>query len=358
MQDHEKIRQLFERYRQGECTPEELAQLHAWFNQYAHHEAHGFDDLGEMYKAEQFYKKKQWLHWLPYTAAAAMLLFALAWYFNDNTVENANPEMVKTSNDIRPGRNRATLFLAGGRAMDLSETESGIVIGHERILYEKGAEALVNLDADEATPLVLSTPKGGTYQITLSDGTKVWLNAASILKYPSRFTDTERVVEVEGEAYFSVAKDLNKPFRVVSRGQQIEVLGTEFNVSAYADESELKTTLVEGNVQLLINNGKCMLLMPNEQSVLSGSTISKQVVDIGPYIAWKDGNFNFDNTTLSDMMKQMSRWYDVDVIYESDVPKERFSGTMSRDVTLQTVLELLRISEITYRIQGNKLIIE
>ncbi|WP_262247834.1 FecR family protein [Parapedobacter soli] len=360
MQEQEKIRQLFERYRAGRCTPEEQARLHVWFNQYAANEAHGLDDLAERFAAERTEAKRRWLRWFPYVAAAAAILITtLIWNFNDDSAESPESEMVLTPGDIPPGGNRATLTLADGRKIDLSEMQSGIVVGNERILYEEGAEELVDLEAEEIIPLVLSTPKGGTYQITLADGTKVWLNAASTLQYPSRFDGKERVVELEGEAYFAVTKDAARPFRVVSHGQQIEVLGTEFNVAAYADDAEVKTTLVEGRVALQINaSGERMFLAPNEQSVLQGATIRKQQVDVGPYIAWKDGNFHFHNTPLSEMMTQMSRWYDIDVAYEKEIPNEMFNGTLSRNVSLRTVLDLLRISEVKYRIEGDRLIIE
>ncbi|MEC3879459.1 FecR family protein [Parapedobacter sp. 10938] len=360
MQEREKIRQLFERYRSGRCTPEELTRLHAWLNQYAKNEAQGLDDLEESYNAEHAIKKTRWLRWFPYAAAVIIVTLVSVWYVGTDPAENLKPKIANLKpGDIAPGGNRATLTLADGRSIDLSEAESEIVVGGEHISYASGSEELVDLKDEEISLLVLATPKGGTYQITLSDGTKVWLNAESTLKYPSRFVGEERVVEIEGEAYFAVTKDSNKPFKVHSRGQQIEVLGTEFNISAYTDEHDVKTTLVTGSVELKVNaSGERMALVPSEQSVLSGDMITKQTVDVGPYIAWKDGHFNFDNTTLADMMKQMERWYDVEVIFESGVPNEQFSGTMSRDVSLQTVLELLHISGINYRIQGNDLIIE
>src|SRR5690606_36845199 len=144
--------------------------------------------------------------------------------------------------------------------------QTGIVVADERILYASGYEELAELTEKEIITLVLTTPKGGTYQITLTDGTKVWLNAATTLRYPSRFGSGERVVEIDGEAYFSVTKDVQRPFKVVSHGQQVEVLGTEFNVSAYADEIDVKTTLVAGRVELKVNgSGERMALVPSEQ---------------------------------------------------------------------------------------------
>lgn len=354
MQEREKIRQLFERYRQGLCTPEEQAHLHAWLNQYATDEAHGLDELREEYDVERTMKRKRWL---PY-AAALLITSAVAWYFwPDEGKDAVSDYQVVGTEDIPPGGNRATLILSDGSTIDLSEVQSGIVVEDKRILYEGRAEELIPLQS-EVMPLMLSTPKGGTYQITLSDGTKVWLNAESTLKYPSRFSDTERIVEVKGEAYFLVTKDAERPFKVLSRGQEIDVLGTAFNVTAYADEDVVTTTLVEGKIALNVAaNGTRMSLKPNEQSILLGTDISKRKVDVRSYIAWKDGEFSFDNTPLADMLKQMSRWYGVDVIYEHEIPKERFSGAVSRNVSLQTILELLRISEVNYRIENNALII-
>jgi transmembrane sensor len=207
--------------------------------------------------------------------------------------------------------------------------------------------------------LMLSTPKGGTYQVTLSDGTQVWLNAASTLRYPEQFTGDERTVEIEGEAYFSVTKDARRPFRVNSRDQRVLVLGTEFNISAYVDDAEVKTTLVEGVVQLRAEStGEHTDLFAGQQGFTRKGNIRKRSVDPTSSVAWKNGDFYFDNTPLVEMMKQIERWYDVEVIYENTVPPERFSGGMSRGVTLQTVLQLLKVSEIKYSISDKKLIIE
>lgn len=360
MHEREKIKELFDRYRQGRCTPEEQARLHAWLSQYARNEAEGLDELREQYAAEHTAGRKRWLRWFPYAAAIIAAALVTFWYINeadrpDGSVDTASLLV----DDIAPGGNRATLTLADGQEIFLSESQSGIVMGDEHVLYKDGEEELANLDGDEVTLLVMSTPRGGTYQVMLADGTRVWLNAASTLKYPVRFSEAERLVEVQGEAYFSVAKDSKRPFKVVSNGQEIEVLGTEFNISAYNDERETHTTLVEGLVQLTVSaTDERMSLEPGEQGLLSESGIRKQQVDLAPYIAWKDGFFHFENTPLSEMMKQMSRWYDIDVIYQDDVPNERFNGTLSRGVTLQTVLELLRISEINYRLQGDQLVIE
>src|SRR5690606_27967693 len=198
---------------------------------------------------------------------------------------------------------RATLTLADGRTIDLSEAQTGIVVG-EDVMYNDGSEVMEhrqdNLSGTQKGSLktnyfVLSTPKGGTYQVTLPDGSKVWLNAGSTLKYPSRFSDGERIVEMTGEAYFSVIRDEERPFRVTSNGQQVEVLGTEFNVTAYPDDRETKTTLVEGSVRVALTTGRSpvtsrspITLKPGEQSIVRGANIEKQQVDTDEFTAWKD----------------------------------------------------------------------
>lgn len=358
MQEREKIKQLFERYRAGRCSPEEHARLHAWFNRYAENDASGLEELKAAFKAEQAAIRRRGFRWLPYAAAVIFALGVGVWLVVGErwpgTGERSS--IVSAGNDVAPGGNRATLSFADGRAIDLSEEQTGIIVG-DGITYQDGSEVVEQ--GLTTYDLRLTTPKGGTYQITLVDGTQIWLNAASTLRYPSRFDAGRRVVEIDGEGYFQVAKDLHRPFIVISRGQEIEVLGTAFNVSAYADDSAVKTTLVEGAVQIVNHQSKIVnKLLPGEQSVIRGATTDIQQVATEPYIAWKNGDFYFENTSLAEMMKLIARWYNVAVVYEQDIPEEKFSGGMSRNVTLQTVLELLRISEIKYRIEGNTLIIE
>src|SRR5690606_11055125 len=290
-------------------------RLHAWFNEYIRHEAKGSDELRVAYNAEHGSNRKQWVRWLPYAAAFAIALTA-AWFFwggSDANVPAGNLAM--QSEDIAPGRNRATLSFADGRTIDLNDGKTGIVVG-ERISYLDGSEVsdIRNLATDiqdngncnlsSNTPCLMSlkTPKGGTYQITLPDGTKVWLNAASTLKYPSRFEGDERIVEIEGEGYFSVVRDKGSPFKVISKGQEIEVLGTKFNIAAYPDDHAMKTTLVEGKVKVssLLQASIESVLIPGQQAVTQGANIEVHTVDIAQYIAWKDGNFHFDNISLAE----------------------------------------------------------
>lgn len=271
------------------------------------------------------------------TVAAVILVFLVGWltFFDKN--ENNDEVTAITPEQILPGANRATLTLADGRVIDLNTEQNGIIVGEE-ITYRDGSSVL----REHVSQLALSTPRGGQYEVTLPDGTNVWLNAASKLEYPSRFTDEERVVRLEGEAYFAVAKDDRKPFRVVCAQQEIEVLGTEFNISAYPDESEIKTTLVEGSVSLKTDHRPATTLKPNQQAILHKGVLDISNVDVSAAIAWKNGLFNFHGLTLDDALKQVERWYDVKVRYEEGKrPKGYLGGKMSRGVKLSTFLDFL-----------------
>src|SRR5690606_290178 len=212
----------------------------------------------------------------------------------------------------------------------------------------------------------LTVPHGGTYQLTLPDGTNVWLNAASTLKYPGRFDDNERVVELEGEAYFSVSKIENKrtgktiPFKVLSAGQVVQVLGTEFNVLAYPDEPEVKTTLVEGSVRIgTLPGNASVVLLPGEQSTVSTQGVVKKAkVSLKKEIAWKSDVFYFEKTSFAELMRQAGRWYGIEIRYTGDVPRASFSGVMSRRVSLKTLIEFLGESTAKFTLEGKTLTID
>ncbi|TYR35099.1 DUF4974 domain-containing protein [Sphingobacterium phlebotomi] len=353
MQESEEIRKLFERYRDGKCTPDEEKRLHAWFNHYAMQEASGLDELQEAHETNASNIRTLRRQWLRYAAVFLFVgLSVAAWFIKDDIVQTTTPEMAATpTEDILPGGNKAILKLADGRAISLNEDQAEIAIRDGRIVY--AATDMIVTDTEEDNTMELRTPNGGTYALTLSDGTKVWLNAASSLKYPMKFSAEKRQVKVEGEAFFDVVHDSKRPFTVLSSGQEIEVLGTAFNVSAYADDGDVKTTLVEGAVRLIAQeSGAYIQLRPNEQAILKDGKLKTRRVDTQRFTAWKNGDFYFHETPLEDMMKELSRWYDVEVTYEQTVPQEFFNGGMSRSVSLNTVLEFLRISEIPYEIEG------
>lgn len=312
-------------------------------------------------------RRTTWFTWQRYVAAAAaLIILAVGAYYYQHQPTRETIHGPHLTADVHPGSNRATLTLADGRTVNLSETQAGIVVGDE-ITYQDGSEVLDRGEEDHstlATYLTLSTPKGGTYQLTLPDGTKVWLNAASTLKYPSRFNGKERIVELEGEAYFDVmhirktADSPSVPFRIMSKGQQVEVLGTQFNISAYADENSAKITLVKGSVRVVPTaDHQPVIIKPGEQATVRSSGIHVASVDTNQYIAWKEGRFHFRRTPLEDVMRQVSRWYDVEVVYQRGIPKESFTGKVSRSASLMELLHILQLSAIDVKLEGDRLIV-
>ncbi|HAF33615.1 MAG TPA: iron dicitrate transport regulator FecR [Sphingobacterium sp.] len=293
----------------------------------------------------------------PYWAAAACLLpliFTMLLWQQQTSPVQADINLVRMQDTtgvvVKPGGNSATLRLANGTLLELDKQASGIVMG-ESITYENGksiAAAALDKQGMAADPskvvLELATPLGGIYQVTLPDGTKVWLNAGSSLKYPMSFAKNERRVRLEGEAFFEVTKDSARPFKVLSKGQEIEVLGTAFNVNSYPDNTVIKTTLVNGKVKLSNHKrySEAIYLLPGQQSTnTNNGKIQLANVDTAPFTAWKEGLFYFDETPLSDALQQIGRWYNVEVKYKGEVPQTHFYGRIKRSKPLRDVLDVL-----------------
>lgn len=307
--------------------------------------------------------------WLPYAAALLLGVIGVAWFFFDQQSPD-NAEIIRVqATDIQPGSSRATLTLADGKTIVLDEDKDGIVVSGSKISYNDGAP-IVDVEGKEGDEILeLTTPRGGTYQITLADGTKVWLNSETKLKYPNNFDATERVVHLEGEAYFEVSSlplmeeggklHAYLPFKVKNGSQMVDVLGTEFNISAYAEDVDSKTTLVGGSVRVIPTafGASPMTIKPGQQAVVRGTNISINSVDVQQYIAWKDGLFYFNKTSFDDMIRLIGRWYDIDVEYEGEMPSETFTGKMERNLSLMTMLNILDISDSDIRLEGNKLIV-
>jgi len=367
---------LLDKYVQGTATVDERARLEQWYHREQEKQHLSEDEADFLFLKDIIWKRtltraglrrrypKARHLWIRLGAAAAILLcLSVSLYF---FVINSDQRTEVASSEIVPGTNRATLTLADGRTISLSESQTGIVIGDRNIKYADGSPLglspgeLNNGVLAEIEELVLTTPKGGTYQVTLSDGSRVWLNAASTIRYPSRFVGNKRAVEISGEAYFAVKSDKTRPFKVTSDGQTVEVLGTEFNISAYNGNAETRTTLVEGSVRVAPTSDPSseVTILPGEQSVIRGAQIDVAEVEPEQYIAWKSGKFFFKNTSFQDMIAEVARWYDIEVVYEDKVPATTFSGDMKRSVSLMTVLDMLKISNIPFRIEGKKLIIE
>ena len=301
--------------------------------------------------------------WLPY-AAAVLLAVAISLFIWNSNQQPRYQEIA--ASEISPGTNRATLALADGRTITLDNAQDGIIIGAGKVTYSDGFSQIIGLGDNQAPieTLVLSTPKGGIYSIVLPDGSKVWLNAATTLKYPSRFDDRERVVYLEGEAYFAVTKKSGKkgvpenvPFKVVSSGQIVEVLGTEFNISAYPDENETQTTLVTGRVNVSTTKGAAVserytsvILEPGEQAINHLGVVNVQKTNPNQYTAWKKGFFYFDRLPPEIAIAQLARWYDLEVIYQGEIPRVHLFGMIDRNKSLESVLKSLGKSGLSYKI--------
>jgi len=299
----------------------------------------------------------------PRIAAAASILLALS--FGGYLLLHKTKETKQTQSfaqnrfhDIVPGGNKAVLTLDGGRRIVLTDAKNGklaeqgnTIINktqNGQVVYTAGAAAR---RAESLTYNTIETPRGGQYELTLSDGTKVWLNAASSIKYPAAFTGNSRQVEITGEAYFEVAHNAAKPFRVVSNGQTVEVLGTHFNVNTYKDEPATRTTLLEGSVKVSDGNGGA-IIKPGEQAILKGNAISVVKTDVDDVVAWKNGLTTFENADIYGVMRQVSRWYNVKVVFEGEIPARHFSGAVSRSAGIGDVLKILELSKIHFRVDG------
>lgn len=301
-------------------------------------------------------------------AAAAVVLMVLSvggyFYAQNRSIETENRLSVNT-HDVDPGGNKATLTLADGSKISLTDANNGELAKQSgvKISKSKNGELVYSVIASDATPLAyntISTPKGGVYQVNLPDGTKVWLNAASSIKFPTTFAQlSQRKVELEGEAYFEVAKNKKVPFVVSTGGQQVQVLGTHFNISSYSDEGELKTTLLEGSVKVIAAN--TIVLKPGQQSNLkrNGSgDLKVSTANITQVMAWKNGFFHFEKENLHEVMRQLSRWYDIEVIYEVDRHDDEFMGDIPRGIKLSEALKILSFEGTQFRIEGHKLIVK
>ncbi|MBO9150781.1 FecR family protein [Chitinophaga sp. GCM10012297] len=287
-------------------------------------------------------------------AAAAILLIAAAAYL----LRPKSPDqqtVAQTVTDVAPGGSKAVLVLADGSTVTLDSAGNQVIRQGSTAIRQQAGQLRYEAadDASEISYNTLKTPRGGQFRITLPDGTGVWLNAESSLRFPTAFRGKERLVEVSGEAYFEVAKDAALPFRVnVANRATIEVLGTNFNVNAYEDESEIAATLLSGAVKVG-TGGRSALLKPGQQARVNTGVSVMNGVDIEKVMAWKNGVFNFKDAKLKEVMKQLSRWYDIEVEYRGNVPDTEFWGKMGRNLTLLQVLNGLEATGIHFKLEDN-----
>lgn len=312
------------------------------------------------------------------TVAASVLLIVAATIFflqknQPNNLSNTISGKTASHDIAAPSKSTASITLADGRHISLDDSNNGILAKQDGVSIDKAADGNITYRGNTLQLVynTLNNPKGSKpVSLTLSDGSRVWLNTESSLRYPASFAGKDRSVEVSGEAYFEVQKDPSKPFRVLVSGKgTVEVLGTHFNISSYADEANTHVTLLEGSVRVLLPNpsdkvpGKNIVIEPGQQAFYpnneSFNSLSvKEQVDLNAVMAWKNGYFNFDHTDLSGVMRQLSRWYNIKVRYDGKIPQRTFGGEMQRDLNLSEVLKLLEKNNVHFSIENDQLIVK
>ena len=371
-----EVFELVQKYNQGQCTAEERSLLESWYisQQELHHtelsEAQIAQELAAIYQAlpQPGRQVKLWPRIAAVAAAVAVIVFGL-WFFNYKGQVASIPHDEVAVNDIAPGKQGATLTLANGKKIRLSDAANGEIAKEAGITVSKTADGQLIYeikdqvqDDDRAVEItnVLSTAKGETYAIILPDQTKVWLNAASSLTYNANLLEHGlRKVKLAGEAYFQVAKDKAHPFIVSTGQQEVEVLGTHFNINAYEDEPNTKTTLLEGSVKVSSSKGSSQTLQPDQQAILSQSGIEVIPVVAEAYIDWKEGSINFRREGLQSIMRKVARWYNVEVEYQGVSGEDQtFTGYVTRTENVSIVLDALsKISDLKFKIVGKKIIV-
>jgi transmembrane sensor len=271
----------------------------------------------------------------------------------------------QTTNDVMPGASGAILKLDDGSSIVLDNASNGNLVQQGNTLVVKSGDGISyvkdNVQGEKQIHYnTVETPKGRQFQLVLEDGTKVWLNAASSIRFPVAFVGKQRIVEITGEAYFEVAKNKQKPFQVMCNGAMVEVLGTHFNINAYADEETMNTTLLEGSVKV-VKGSEQKIIKPGEQAQIhnDGSLHTMANINVDEVVAWKNNSFLFDNTDVKKLMRQLSRWYDVDVVFKGTTSEPlTFNGTISRYATLSTVLKMLESTgDVKLSIEGKRIIV-
>ncbi len=392
------IQELIAKYLSGEATAKEKERVEKWYDSirgneinldtaeldHLKNEAYNyvFDHIeaetSPVIVKEDTKKIRPLFTYIKWGAAASAAVMVLISGFLLLTTTVPGPHVINITasgpsrvikNDIAPGGNKAILMLANGSRIVLDEAKNGELTQQGNIVINKEKDGILTYrvkpgntekNQNETALNSIVTPRGGQYQVVLPDGSKVWLNAASTLKFPTVFTGNERNVGLIGEAYFEIAKNPSKPFHVTSSGQTIEVLGTHFDVNAYNDEPVIKTTLLEGSIKLS-SGSKTAILKPGQQATISptGSAPIRvnSNIDADAIMAWKNQLFEFNHDDIQTVMRQVGRWYDVDIEYEGNIPEDRFEGKISRNVNVSQILRILELSGINFKIEGKKIIV-
>lgn len=376
MKDHHKqyFLAILKKYRLGKASKEEINFLEKYYDLFESNEelalsedessrleasikANIYQSLNINENASKTFGFK-W-SWLRYAAAASVILMlGITLYLLSNPRQNTK---MLVAQDIQPGGNKAILTLSNGQKITLDDAAKGQISNQSGISITKTADGQIvyqvaeNSDQQEVEAMnTISTPNGGQYTIILSDGSKVKLNAASSLSFPNSFKSSKRTVRLNGEAYFEVAKQNEQRFEVQSGLQTVEVLGTHFNVDAYEDEKDIKTTLLEGSVKIATTTASLMI-RPGEQAIIKRNDparINKQEVDTDKAVSWINDVFTFEGDDLKSIMREVSRWYNVSTTYEGNIPDKKFYGEISRKSKLSEVFKILELNNVQFEIKG------
>jgi transmembrane sensor len=386
-----EVEKLLERYRNGLCTEDEKTLVESWHLSALRTKTSDLDHAeltdakNQIWSAieeeTELKSTRKQLLW-PKLAAAAVVLFFIGFVIS-NQLKKQLPDQQQTSKTtekiIKPGGNKATLTLADGSKISLTDATNGVIAKQAGInitktskgelIYTVATQSASNHRKDVFN--TIETPRGGQYQINLPDGTKVWLNAESALKYPAAFNEEERKVELKGEAYFEVAKLTDKngmrvPFKVKSdigagRSQEVEVLGTHFNINAYNNEPSNKTTLLEGSVRIKnLQSNISQLLKPGQQSIINSSSplVKVETIDAEEAVTWKDGYFSFNEENLETIMNKIARWYNVEIDYRGNKINKTFGGRISRFNSVNEVLDMLQTTgAVHFKIEERRILV-
>lgn len=373
MKEHKKVQNLIKKYLSGQCTPEEAAAVEKWYAIYLNQNESTYKAIDLTKAKEAVWKEisrqrpskvKKLKKWPSIVAASAVIVALLAFYqFVLTPTFKDKEKLAQEETTIIPSSSNAVLTTADGRRIALSLPAPGVLEQGEGFEITKEADGLIVFDVttrDVSTPTaynVVETPKGGIYQVVLPDGSKAWLNNASSISFPTQFAANERLVKVTGEIYFEVEHDSQRPFKVAAPQQEIEVLGTKFNVNAYKDEPLAKTTLIEGSVKVK-GQSSAQVLRPGDQMTTETGTHDRiSAANLSAVLAWKEGVFHFERVNLEVLMRQIARWYDVELVYEGKLPQDEFVGEIKRSEDIKHVLEILQDGQIDISLEGRKLIV-
>jgi len=388
--NEQRMHELARKWQEGTITPQERLEFDQWFDSFddskmAKPAGENPEELRErLYASIQTREKIGQrtggrilsIRWT--VAAAVLLLLGSAAWWRALRPARSLPVVAAAPRHpdkvIVPGSNKAILTLGNGSQLILDSAKDGLLAqqGSTMIMKEKNGvvryggnaadeNAADKNAADDTAPLynTITTPRGGQYSVSLPDGSKVWLNAASSIRFPTAFTGVSRDVEVQGEVYFEIAPDKTKPFRVaVNKKMDVEVLGTEFNVMAYEEEGTIKTTLINGAVRVVKGN-EGRVLRPGQQAQLRPDGILHTLnnADIEATIAWKNGRTIFAGEDIPTIMRKVSRWYDIDVEYRGNITERKFTGGIARNSDISVVLKILELNQIHYSVEGKKIVL-